>query len=139
MSLENWDAFMQAMLEAAEMCSDDSDESGGIILEKDRKDYRFVKLKSKYQGKPEGPALYEVCDEDLKNLVFPEISKGWRFFASFHTHPSFSATPSSIDLTTLFRGFKHNVIYSIATDTFSYSTWEDKKSVCTYIPRKKLN
>jgi hypothetical protein len=123
--------FSRVILEAAEICGGSDEEKGGVILEKDDS-FLFVPLRNDHAGTHTAIGLYVANRAELGEKIIERIREGWRLFASFHTHPSFSATPSQLDLTVLFRGFKHNVIYSAATKTFSYSTWRNEQSVATY-------
>ena len=125
------------MLQAAEECFNPIEEEGGIIIEKE-KVYEFVKIKNVYEGTSSAPSLYETDREKLSELIFSKICKGWKMYASFHTHPSFSATPSDLDLTKLFQSFKYNIIYSVKNDMFSYSEWLGEKIYSVYLPKKTI-
>jgi proteasome lid subunit RPN8/RPN11 len=127
------EAFLKAMLKASEECPSTKEEEGGIIMEKDGQ-YEFVRVKNVYEGTDRASGLYETDHEELSQLVFSRVCKGWKMHASFHTHPSFSPTPSSLDLDKLFQGFKYNVIYSPTHRTFSYSQWIGEDSCVTYLP-----
>lgn len=125
--------FFKAMLDASQKCTHAVEEEGGIIMEKEG-EYEFVKIKNIYEGTDRAAGLYETDQEELSQLVFSRVCKGWKMHASFHTHPSFSPTPSNLDLDKLFHGFKYNVIYAPIHRTFSHSIWMDDVSCVTYIP-----
>lgn len=123
---------------ASSVCGQSAEEEGGIILEKDG-EYQFVKVKNKNSGESIAEGLYETDIEDLQKNVFPMVKTGWKFYASFHTHPSFSATPSRLDLEKLFNGFKYNVIFASQQKVFSYSEWlPDDRMFIYYIPLSSL-
>ena len=134
---ESSDKFIRTMLDAANKCTHPSEEEGGVIIDKNG-EFEFIKLKNNHAGTSTAVGLYHADDKELNELVFPKIKDGWRFYSSFHTHPSFQATPSSLDLSTLFDGFKYNVIYSILTQKFSYSEWVGDESMICYIPKATL-
>lgn len=123
---------------AAVLCGQSNEEEGGIILKKDA-DFLFHKIKNIYTGSNTAIGLYEADEFEFKNLIVPEIAKGWKMYGSFHTHPSFSATPSSLDMSKLFLGFKHNFIYATERNIFSSSVWvaEDAFSII-YIPMSTM-
>lgn len=125
------------MLAAIEECQDTLEEEGGVIINK-LDDYEFVKLKNRYTGTYKACGLYHADDDELRDKVFSRIKDGWRFHSSFHTHPQFPATPSSLDTGTLFDGFKYNIIYSIEKKAFSYSEWVDNEIVTCYLPLKTV-
>ena len=128
---------MAAMLAGAKECTSTIEEEGGIILEKDGK-YLFVRVRNKHEGTPRAPGLYETDLAELKDRVLNRVAEGWKFYSSFHTHPSFSPSPSSLDLSELFTGFKYNVIYSPKLDLFSFNQWVGNKSITYYIPTYTL-
>jgi proteasome lid subunit RPN8/RPN11 len=126
------------MGKASSLCGRSPEEEGGIILEKDG-EYAFVKVKNKHSGDSIAEGLYETDLEDLQKNVFPMVENGWKFYASFHTHPSFSPTPSKLDLEKLFTGFKYNVIFASQQKVFSYSEWlPDDRMFIYYIPLSSL-
>ena len=127
-------ALFRTMIDAAWQCPHPIEEEGGIILSKDG-DYVFAKVKNIYAGTDTAVGLYETDQRELKEHVFSRLSEGWKMFSSFHTHPSFSATPSSLDLAKLFDGFKINIIYAPKHMMFSYSQWVGEHSSTYYIPR----
>ena len=131
------ESFVKAILKASEDCTSTQEEEGGLILEKEGV-YEFVRVKNLYEGTDRASGLYETDQEELSQLVFSKICKGWKMHASFHTHPSFSPTPSSLDLDKLFQGFRYNIIWSPVHRTFSYSQWIGEDSCVTYIPIKTL-
>lgn len=124
--------LIAAILAAGEQCTSNVEEEGGIILYKDA-DYVFARVKNIHEGTTTAAGLYETDLEELKAHVLSRVAEGWKFYASFHTHPSFSPTPSSLDLTKLFQGFKYNVIYSPKLGLFSFNEWMDGKSITYYI------
>jgi len=125
------------MVAAAEQCLSTIEEEGGIILEKDG-EYVFVHVKNKHADTPRAPTLYETDLTELKEHVLGKVAEGWKFYASFHTHPSFSPNPSNLDLSELFTGFKYNIIYSPKLDLFSFNQWVGNKSITYYIPTHTL-
>lgn len=96
---------------AISTCAIDHEEHGGIILVKDDV-FEFIKLKNENTGTSTAYALWTADRNEFSKLIIPRLKDGWRQYASFHVHPSFTAYPSSIDLTKLFLGFPINYIYS---------------------------
>ena len=129
--------LLATLLVAAELCQSRQEEEGGIILLKDDQ-YVFEKIKNKNSGRNEASVLYEVTSEGMQEQIFPRLKDGWKMHASFHTHPSFSTTPSSIDLGKLFLGFRYNFIYSPSGESFSLSEWIDENSCVYYVPKKTI-
>lgn len=127
-----------ALLEAVKECNHTLEEEGGIILNKEN-DYLFVKIKSIFSGTPTAIGLYETDKSELgKKVLMRMSSEGWQMYASFHTHPSFSAEPSNTDMTYLFRGFKHNYIYAPRSKYFSLTSWEGDECSTQYTSRKQI-
>lgn len=60
---------------------------------------------------PMSGGLYEPSDEDMAK-VFGFCDEGWDWVASVHSHPTFSAFPSNIDLRDLFPNQRVNAIWS---------------------------
>jgi proteasome lid subunit RPN8/RPN11 len=131
------ESFMKAMLKASKECQNTREEEGGIIMEKDGV-YEFVRVKNHHEGTDRAGGLYETDQDEFSQLVFSRVCKAWKMHASFHTHPTFSPTPSSLDLDKLFQGFRYNVIYSASHRTFSYSQWIEDDSCVTYLPIKTI-
>lgn len=131
------ESFLKAVLKASEECTNNTEEEGGIIMEKDGV-YEFVRVRNHYEGTDRAVSLYETDQDEFSQLVFSRVCKSWKMHASFHTHPGFSPTPSSLDLDKLFQGFRYNVIYSPAHRTFSYSQWIGDDSYVTYLPIKTI-
>ena len=129
--------LLREVLRASEECVHRYEEEGGVILENAGK-YAFVKVKNKHENTQEAIALYETDLSELQEKVFLKLSEGWKMFASFHTHPSFSPTPSQLDLAKLFQGFKYNVIYAKNVDRFSFSEWIQDVSCPVYVPRATI-
>ena len=127
----------KTILQAAESCPDAVEEQGGIILAKDG-EYCFVKVKNIHEGTSTAAGLYETDQTELKDNVLTKVGDGWKFYASFHTHPKWSAVPSNLDLEKLFQGFKYNVIFSPVKEIFSYSQWLGEQSAPYYIPKTTL-
>ena len=123
--------FAKAVLDAADACVRLDEEEGGIILAKDN-EYKFLHVENMHSGTPVAIGLYEADRLEFGSKIVPLIAEGWRLFSSFHTHPPYAATPSSLDLGTLFKGFKHNVIYANGQRTFSYSRWCQESVVTVY-------
>jgi len=131
-------ALASELLKASEICCHETEEEGGLVLIR-KDEYKFVPVENIYKGTPTAVGLYETEQSDFTDKVFPLLKECWKFYASFHTHPSFSPTPSNLDLTVLFQGFKHNYIYAPRLTEFSYTTWSDNKSQTTsYFNRKAL-
>jgi len=129
--------LMETMLEAADSCTDPVEEQGGIILSKNN-EYCFVKVKNIHAGTSVAAGLYETDQQELREHVFSKMGEGWKFHASFHTHPQWSPVPSSLDLEKLFQGFKYNVIFAPKPATFCYAEWVEDRCVMQYIPKKTL-
>jgi len=127
----------KTLLQAVENCPHPVEEEGGIILAKDD-EYCFVKVKNIHKGTDTAAGLYETDQTELKENVLTKVADGWKFYASFHTHPKYTPTPSSLDLEKLFQGFKYNAIYSPVREIFSYSQWLGEKSSPYYIPKTTL-
>jgi proteasome lid subunit RPN8/RPN11 len=126
-------ALSAAILSATSQCSHFDEEEGGIIINKDS-EYMFAKIKNIYAGTVTAYGLYETDQQELKEKVLDRVAKGWRMYASFHTHPSFSAAPSNLDITKLFQGFRYNVIFSRRNQMLSPNTWVDSKLPSEYMP-----
>lgn len=129
--------FMVAMLAAVEACKHPVDEEGGIILAKEG-ECVFVKVKNVYAGSDAAAGLYETDQTELQEKVLTKVVDGWKFHASFHTHPQWMPNPSRLDMEKLFQGFKHNVIFAPTTNMFSYTRWIDEKHSTYYIPKQTL-
>lgn len=130
-------AFVDVSMKAAKECSSFEDyEEGGIIFEKNG-EFKFEKIDNIHHGTSRGISLYEVYTPYFGKLISEQVQDGWKLFASFHTHPSFSAQPSKIDLDYLFKGYKYNVIYSHPTDTFAFCVWLED-SCYTFFMKKHL-
>jgi hypothetical protein len=117
-------------------CGDSKEEEGGIILANNKLDagtkhYKFIKVINDKRGTISARGLYVANPEDFGKNVFPLISEGWNMYASFHTHPSFPATPSRLDEDKLFRGFKYNFIFSNTERTISCSEWSPQNDLHT--------
>lgn len=127
-----WDDTLQGTLSAAVegcwYCLDnaDLDEHGGIILHHEKDDkYKFISLFNINHGTTLAHVLWTAGQHEYATQIIPLFRKGWKQYASFHTHPQFIAQPSSIDLTQLFQGFKINYIYSGTEDIVREFTWND--------------
>jgi hypothetical protein len=125
------------LLTASEVCDHATEEQGGLILSRDES-FLFVPIRNIHIGTITAVGLYETDKLELKTKVFTRMSEGWRMFASFHTHPMFSATPSVTDMTYLFQGFESNYIYAPKPQVFSATIWEGEKSKTTFIPKEKI-
>jgi len=112
----------QELYRAAALCSKSSEEEGGLLLHRDE-DFEFVKLRNIYTGSTTALGLYEAHEGDFGELIVPRVQEGWKLHGSFHTHPSFSPSPSSLDLNKLFMGFKYNYIYATERGYYSASEW----------------
>jgi hypothetical protein len=115
-----------ALIDAINETNHAFEERGGVLLEK-YGDYRFQLLSNLHADTSRAYGLYEADRNEFGQLVIPEMQSGWTLFASFHTHPKFSANPSSLDLEKLFQGFKCNVIYSPLNQECSISEWLEIK------------
>jgi len=129
--------LISAILDAAAECTHPVEEEGGIVLSKND-DYVFAKVKNIHSGESIAAGLYETDQQELKEKVLDKIAEGWTMYASFHTHPSFSPTPSTLDLTKLFQGFKYNIIFAPRTNMFSCSEWVGERTAIYYIPTETL-
>jgi proteasome lid subunit RPN8/RPN11 len=110
-------ALEQTLLRAAKTCqSEELEEEGGIIMaNKDESEFRFIKLGNTNSGTPTAKVLWTADRNEYAKTILPMFHEGWRQYASFHTHPQFLPTPSSVDTTQLFPGFRTNYIYSRIT------------------------
>jgi hypothetical protein len=126
-----------ALLSAVQVCTHASEEEGGLILKKEAQ-YLFVKIRNIYEGTATAIGLYETDKLELKERIFSRMGDGWQMHASFHTHPCFSATPSSTDMTYLFQGFKYNYIYAPRPKAFSITSWEGDNSQTKYILKETI-
>lgn len=112
------------LLKAKDECNNPLEEEGGIIIHnEDNEQYKFVKIKNKYNGTATAIGLYEADVEEFSSKVISKLSKGWKMYASFHTHPTFPPTPSQLDVSTLFEGFMYNFIYSPLEMKYSCCCW----------------
>jgi len=136
MNIEN-KALISAVLEAASQCTHHVEEEGGVILERGD-EYTFGRVKNIHAGTETAIGLYETDLGELKSNVFNKLKEGWKMYASFHTHPSFGPTPSNLDLTKLFTGFKNNVIFSPRLNVFSFNEWDDDEPVTYYLSESTL-
>lgn len=125
----------RAIATATVECGGSKEEEGGIILVLDQpagiREYKFIKVINDRRGTLSARGLYVANPEDFGKNVFPLITEGWNMYASFHTHPTFSATPSSLDEDKLFRGFKYNFIFSNSERTVSCSEWSPQNDLHT--------
>jgi len=135
---ENAEGFYKVILAAQQECTHPSEEEGGIILEKNN-EFKFIKVINEHKGTPTAIGLYAANQKEIAALVLPNVIKDqWKFYASFHTHPRFSATPSMIDHKYLFEGFRYNIIYSIVDQTFSFNSWTENDLITVYISLDKF-
>ena len=131
------DVFLVNSLGAAvRECGNSNEEEGGIILVKQNpsnggRSFKFVKVLNKMVGTPAARGLYVADPGEFGEKAFPLLTQGWRQYASFHTHPTFSPTPSSLDEDKLFRGFKYNFIFSNTEKTLSCSEWSPQNDLHT--------
>lgn len=129
------------MIAASERCSHPVDEEGGLILNRDN-DYCYIHINNIHAATPRAVGLYEADTGMFATSVLPKLQDGWKMFSSFHTHPRFSADPSSLDFAKLFQGFKHNIIYAPLYDsepqTFSITEWIDDIPHTTKITKREL-
>jgi proteasome lid subunit RPN8/RPN11 len=130
-------ALASELIKASEICKHRVEEEGGLILNRGD-EFVFVPVQNIYKGTPTAAGLYETEQSDFTGKVFPLLKEGWKFYASFHTHPSFSPNPSGLDLNVLFQGFKHNYIYAPRPETFSYTTWGVEGQFTQYFNRDTL-
>lgn len=126
-------SLARAIATATVECGDSKEEEGGIILTLNQplREYKFIKVINDRRGTLSARGLYVANPEDFGKHVFPSISEGWNMYASFHTHPTFPATPSSLDEDKLFRGFKYNFIFSNTERTVSCSEWSPQNDLHT--------
>lgn len=131
----------EAMLTASERCNHPIDEEGGLILNL-ADDYCFIFINNIHAATPQAVGLYEADADVFAANVLPKLQRGWKMFSSFHTHPRFSADPSSLDFAKLFQGFRHNIIYAPLYDsepgTFSITEWIKDTPHTTKITKREL-
>lgn len=133
-------SLARAVAAAVESCTDPVEEEGGCILASGLGEFKFMKVLNYKTGTPVARGLYVADPDAFGGEVFPELSRGWNLYASFHTHPTFTATPSTLDRKELFRGFKYNYIYSIQEKTLSYSEWSPQNDLhIIYLNLSTLN
>ena len=125
------------VITASEACTHPLEEEGGLLLEKDG-EYLFVAIKNIHAGSQTAISLYETDKLELRDKVFSKLGEGWLMSASFHTHPCFSATPSTTDMTYLFQGFKDNYVYAPKPKVFSVTSWEGDITKTTFVPLEKI-
>lgn len=123
----------RVLVTAAMECPDRLEEEGGVILKnvRDHSAFTFVKVKNVHRRTSTAHGLYVAEPEDFGSKVIPMLSKKWELYASFHTHPQFSSTPSMLDYDKLFQGFRYNYIYSTRDREFSCSDWSPQKDLHT--------
>ena len=120
------------------------EETGGIILHRAKDDdYQWVPLHNLHSGTSTARVLFAPTPEEYAEKVAMRFEDGYRTFASFHTHPTFSSSPSSIDTGTLFPNFEANFIYSLRDDELVKYLWTaDCKRLIRYIhtfePKEEL-
>lgn len=106
------ESLKKALQKASSECSWPGEEEGGIIVQKDD-DFLFIKLTNANTGTEVAAALYTVNKTEYGEKIISLFDKGWKSYASFHTHPDGCLpNPSRIDLNQLFKGFPINYIYS---------------------------
>lgn len=97
---------------AKSSCKFDGDEEeGGIILMKDDV-FEFIKITNTNTGTPTALVLYSLDRDEFGEKVLSKLLNGWNIYASFHSHPGVSTSPSLIDLQYLFSSFPRHYIYS---------------------------
>lgn len=121
-------SIVGALEAAVNECSETIEEEGGVILVKGD-DYCYYKLRNQNTGTSIAPVLWTADRDEYAKNVIPAYAKGWRHYASFHTHPQFLPLPSGIDYDVLFPGFPVNYIYSPVTQEITqWNVGEDLKS-----------
>ena len=118
-----------ALVKAIKDCAYSPEEEGGIIFEKDG-EYKFVYLENDLAGTPAAAALISFKGDFGKAIA--AMDAGWKSFASFHIHPSFSPRYSNIDYTKLFQGFKTNYIYSNMSGELAKYEWKGDSLLTKY-------
>ena len=124
-----------ALTDAVALCAppDLKEECGGVVMHKasdipTEDEYVFYMLKNIDAGTAQAETLWTADRHQYAKTIIPLFKKGWRQFASFHTHPQFLNWPSEIDINVLFPGFKWNYIFSGVTRQLArYSYSNDKK------------
>ena len=76
-----------------------------------------------YEGTATAISLYEADALEFSEKAISKMKDGWQLYASFHTHPTFEARPSSLDVSTVFQGFKYNFIYSPLKKEYGCCMW----------------
>jgi len=127
--------FEEELLTAVDECTAETtfEERGGVMIHHPELDqYKFVSLNNTNSGTRKACVLFTADPGEYFEKVLSKRREGWRTVASFHTHPSFRARPSIIDLENLFLGFPTNFIYSIAYQElmrFDFAGTDPKESV----------
>ena len=104
-----------ALFDAVSECTRTIEEEGGLILRNSEGKFIYHKLRNANTGTQIAPVLWTADRMEYARIIMPQFSKGWKNYASFHTHPQFMPHPSSVDLNQLFLGFPVNFIYSPVT------------------------
>ena len=145
--------------EAIRLCHDSIDperrveEHGGWIVQKDD-EFKFFFLRNDNAGTPQANVLFLANQQDVgKGPLTAMAKEGWKNYATFHTHPQFSVTPSSLDWNQMFQCCPYNFIYSPATlqlgvshylgrsDTDDGQKWEQNVFDVVYgafVPAKRI-
>jgi len=98
-------------------------------------DFIWVPLHNQHTGTPTAHGLFEATQEEFTKKAIPLLRDGWKRYATFHTHPSFSYHPSHTDLTELFKSYHINYIYSIPENCVAKYTWQGEVSLKQEITR----
>lgn len=134
-------SLLTALRAAVTECeNEDKEERGGVIIQKDG-NYEFIALRNMKAGTPEARGLWMVHPDDFGKYVVKKLCAGWKAYGSFHTHPSFTASPSTTDLNILFKGYSTNYIYSNRDKTlnkFTYYNSPKYKTTCWVYDEIKL-
>jgi len=117
--------ILRGLLQATQECTLQTEEEGGILCHKpDTQECRFERLLNSHSGTPQAHTLFEPDYQVIGETFQRIVKEHWRVYGSFHTHPSFSPTPSGIDHALLFRSFSLNVIWAPKQGTLSLSRWD---------------
>lgn len=115
--------LLKELIKARNTCANPLEEEGGIVMHLKYNEYEFIKIKNVYAGTATAIGLYEADAEEFSSKAISKMKDGWQLYASFHTHPTFEARPSSLDVSTLFQGFKYNFIYSPLKKEYGCCMW----------------
>lgn len=115
--------LLKELIKARKSCENPLEEEGGVVMHLDYDKYEFIKIKNVHAGSATAIGLYEADSIEFSEKAISKMKDGWKLYASFHTHPTFPPQPSSLDVSTLFQGFKYNFIYSPLKKKYGCCMW----------------